>query len=131
MVKSVPVVEVANVTAPLEVVAKPVPIAVIVPAFCEIHVPLYWRQPWRRLIPFPAEVVAVPRVRAPTMVVEAFSVVDAVVTKPPENVIVVEVAFPTNGYAIVLVTVTAPVAPESAMPEPAVSDVTKLVDVAI
>ena len=45
------VVEVANVTAPLLVVAKPVPMAVIVPAFCEIHVPLYWRQPAVRFRP--------------------------------------------------------------------------------
>ena len=40
MVKSVPAVLVAKVTAPDEVVAKPVPIAVMVPEFCEMHVPL-------------------------------------------------------------------------------------------
>ena len=41
MVKSVPLVEVAKVTAPLLVVAKPVPMAVIVPEPpVEMHVPL-------------------------------------------------------------------------------------------
>ena len=40
MVKSTPLVVVANVIAPLLVVAYPVPIAVRVPAFCVRHVPL-------------------------------------------------------------------------------------------
>ena len=52
------VVEVASVMAPLLVVAKPVPKAVIVP--CEIQVPLYWRQPVVRLMPLEKVEVAPP-----------------------------------------------------------------------
>ena len=60
MVKSLPVVEVAKVTAPLEVVAKPVPRAVKVPALWVMQVPLYWRQPEVRLRPFEKVEVAEP-----------------------------------------------------------------------
>ena len=75
----------------------------MVPEFCERQVPLYARQPFRRLIPFEAEVVAVPKVSAPTIVVEALIVEDAEDTKPLENVSVVVVALLINGYAMVLV----------------------------
>ena len=58
--KSLPAVEVAKVTAPLDVVAKPVPIAVMVPVFCERHVPLYAKQPVNKFKPL-ADVVVAPR----------------------------------------------------------------------
>ena len=54
-----------------------------------------------------------------------------VVEAPPVRVRSVVVALLGNGYPIAFVTVTAPVAPESWIPEPAVSEVTKLVEVAI
>ena len=75
----------------------------MVPEFCERHVPLYARHPLRRLMPLLADVVAVPNVSAPTMVVEALMVEDALETKPLENVRVVVVALLVNGYAMVLV----------------------------
>ena len=68
------------------------------------------------MIPFEAEVVARPNVSAPTIVVEALIVEDALETKPLENVRVVVVALLRKGYAMVLV--MTPVAALYAMPAP-------------
>ena len=51
-------------------------------------------------------------------------VVDASERIPPEKVRRVVVAFEGNGYPMVLVMVTAPVEPESEIPEPATLEVT-------
>lgn len=66
MVKSLPVVEVAKVTAPLLVVEKPVPMPVIepVPPPALMQVPLTAKHPVAKLIPFAA--VVVPPLRAST-----------------------------------------------------------------
>ena len=66
MVKSLPTVEVAKVTAPLLVVEKPVPMPVIEPEPppALMQVPLTAKQPVAKLIPFTA--VVVPPLRAST-----------------------------------------------------------------
>ncbi len=51
--------------------------------------------------------------------------------RPPLKVSVVDVALFKNGYPMVFVTVTAPVAADTAIPEPASTEVTKLVEVEI
>ena len=92
IVKSFPRVEVANRVEP-EVTCCPVgPTAVIVPEPKVRHAPLIAKQPAPMLIPFCAVEVAVPKVRAPVMVVDALIVVDADETKPFESVRVVVVA---------------------------------------
>ena len=77
-------------------VVEPVPpftTATVPPSVvCETHTPAYATHPLRRLIPLLADVVAVPNVSAPTIVVEALMVEDALDTKPLENVSVVVVA---------------------------------------
>ena len=92
-VKSEPTVEVAKVTAGPVVVCPtgPSDVSAAVKPWVK-QVPLYARHPLRRLIPFEAEVVAVPKVSAPTIVVDALIVEDALETKPLENVSVVVVA---------------------------------------
>ena len=68
--KSVPLVEVAKVTAPLLVVAKPVPMAVMVPVFAVKHTPPTETQPVETAMPFANVVVPVPVTAR--LVVEAF-----------------------------------------------------------
>ena len=99
IVKSVPVVEVAKSTEPDETCWPAGPTALIVPALAPIQAPLYATQPLSKLMPFEAEVVAVPSVSAPTIVVEALMVEEALETKPLLNVSVVVVALFVNGYA--------------------------------
>jgi len=69
-------------------------------------------------------VVAVPETVSPPAAVPLPIVVDARERRPPEKVSLVDVAFEGNGYPMVLVMVTAPVAPETLMPAPATFDVT-------
>ena len=57
-------------------------------------------------------------------VARIFVAVSSDVVRPPLNAIEVVVALPINGYAIVLVNVTAPVDADTAMPAPATNEVT-------
>ena len=86
-VKSFPVVEVANVTAPLATCWPTGPTAVIVPVFEVKQTPPTETQPLATAIPFVAVVVAPVKVTAPVTVVEPFMVDEAEETKPPRSVV--------------------------------------------
>ena len=98
-VKSEPTVDVAKATAPL-LTAWPVgPIEVMRELTDGRHEPLTAKHPAVMFTPFDAEVVAVPSVNAPVIVVEALIVDEAEDTKPFESVSVVVVALPGKRYA--------------------------------